>query len=219
MLRWLGMAGFLINTRGTTTMIDPLGGFDMPVLIDFPIAAATVPRLDAVLVTHSDNDHYSVRTCRQLAPVTAQFHSTRYVDTLMAAVGFASIGHDVGDSFDVGLVAATVPPADHAWQNESPASDRILQPEACCGFWLDTPDGTIWAPGDSWLITDHHLCMPTRMRCSSTSPTASGISASTGRSRWRTPTRPPRCCCTTGAVSMHRTSRLSTPTQLHRQTG
>ena len=39
-LRWLGMAGFLINSRGTTVMVDPLlGGFDMPVMIEFPIAA------------------------------------------------------------------------------------------------------------------------------------------------------------------------------------
>jgi L-ascorbate metabolism protein UlaG (beta-lactamase superfamily) len=69
-LRWLGMAGFLINSRGTTLMVDQLlGGFDMPVMIDFPIAAGTVPRLDAVLVTHSDNDHYSVPTCRQLSPI------------------------------------------------------------------------------------------------------------------------------------------------------
>ena len=60
-LRWLGMAGFLINSRGTTLMVDPLlGGFDMPVMIEFPIAGTDVPRLDAVLVTHSDNDHYSV---------------------------------------------------------------------------------------------------------------------------------------------------------------
>jgi L-ascorbate metabolism protein UlaG (beta-lactamase superfamily) len=57
-LRWLGMAGFLLNSRGTTIMIDPLlGDFDMPVLIDFPIEAAAVPHLDAVLITHSDNDH------------------------------------------------------------------------------------------------------------------------------------------------------------------
>ena len=42
-LRWLGMAGFLINSRGTTVMIDPLlGGFDMPVMIEFPIAAGDV---------------------------------------------------------------------------------------------------------------------------------------------------------------------------------
>ena len=52
-------------------------------------------------------------------------------------------------------------PADHAWQNESPgASDRVFQPEDACGFWIETPDGTIWAPGDSRLIPDHHLQMP-----------------------------------------------------------
>jgi L-ascorbate metabolism protein UlaG (beta-lactamase superfamily) len=40
-LRWLGMAGFFINCRVTTLMIDPLlGGFDMPVLIDFPMLPA-----------------------------------------------------------------------------------------------------------------------------------------------------------------------------------
>src|SRR3954464_13635409 len=84
-LRWLGMAGFLINARGTTVMIDPLlGGFDMPVMIDFPLDPETVPRLDAVLITHSDNDHFSVPTCRQLAPVTT-FHSTRYVETPIRA--------------------------------------------------------------------------------------------------------------------------------------
>src|SRR5689334_24797106 len=83
-LRWLGMAGFLINSRGTTLMVDPLlQGFDMPVLIRFPIAARDVPRLDAVLVTHSDNDHYSVPTNKALAAVTRAFHSTHWVDTLM----------------------------------------------------------------------------------------------------------------------------------------
>ena len=52
------MAGFLINSRGTTLMIDPLlGGFDMPIMIEMPVATADVPHLDAVLVTHSDNDH------------------------------------------------------------------------------------------------------------------------------------------------------------------
>ena len=148
-LRWLGMAGFLINTRGTMVMIDPLlGGFDMPVLIDYPITTAAVPQLDAVLVTHSDNDHYSVPTCRLLAPATAQFHSTQYVNTLMRSEGFPSTGHDIGDSFAIGPVTVTVTPADHAWQNESPGvSSRIFQSEDCCGFWLETPDGALGARG------------------------------------------------------------------------
>ena len=45
-LRWLGMAGVLINSRGTALLVDPLlGGFDMPIMIDMPIAAEDVPRL------------------------------------------------------------------------------------------------------------------------------------------------------------------------------
>ena len=161
-LRWLGMAGFLINSRGITVMIDPLlGGFDMPIMIEMPIAAADVPRLDAILVTHSDNDHYSVPTCRDLAGVTAAYHSTRYVASLMDEAELPAHGHDIGDHFGVGSLQITVTPADHAWQNESPgASDRIHQVEDACGFWIETPDGIIWAPGDSRLIRDHHLTMP-----------------------------------------------------------
>ena len=62
-IRWLGMAGFLVNSRGTTFMIDPLlEGYDMPLLINFPIKPKDVPHLDAVFATHSDNDHYIVET-------------------------------------------------------------------------------------------------------------------------------------------------------------
>ena len=161
-LRWLGMAGLAINSRGTTLMIDPLlQGFDMPMLIDFPTRASAVPHLDAVLITHSDNDHYSVPTCQALGAVTTEFHSTRYVESLMRADGLPALSHDIDDRFRVGPIEVTVTPADHAWQNESPgASDRVFQREDCCGFWLDTPDGSIWAPGDSRLIHEHHLAMP-----------------------------------------------------------
>src|SRR5918994_1181095 len=139
-LRWLGMAGFLINSRGTTLMVDPLlGGFDMPVMIEFPIAAADVPKVDAVLVTHSDSDHYSVSTCRDLAQGTREYHSTQYVASLMKQEGLPAYGHDIGEHFAIGQVRVEVTPADHAWQNDSPgASDRIFQPEDCCGFWLET---------------------------------------------------------------------------------
>lgn len=161
-IRWLGMAGFLINSRGTILAVDPLlQDFDMPVLIDFPIATADVPRMDAVLVTHADNDHYSTPTCRALAPVTTRFHSTQYVAGLMQDEGLPADGHDIGDTFAVGDVAVHVTPADHAWQNAFPQpGQRTFLDEDACGFWIRTPDGTIWAPGDSRLIRDHHLTMP-----------------------------------------------------------
>jgi L-ascorbate metabolism protein UlaG (beta-lactamase superfamily) len=128
-------------------MIDPLlEGFDMPIMIDMPIAATDVPELDAILVTHSDNDHYSVPTCRALAPVTRAYHSTGYVASLMQREGWPAHGHTIGDALDIGPVRVELTPADHAWQNESPgASDRVFQPEDACGFWIETPDGTVWA--------------------------------------------------------------------------
>lgn len=156
-LRWLGMAGFFINSRGTTIMVDPLlKGFDMPVMIDFPIATEDVPRLDAVLVTHADNDHYSVPTNRDLAAVTKEYHSTVYVDSLMKNEGLPSYGHGIGDTFHVGPVRVRVTPADHAWQNAYPgASERRFRDEDSAGFWIETPDGTVWAPGDSRLMPEH----------------------------------------------------------------
>ena len=156
------MAGFLINSRGTAVMVDPvLTGFDMRLLIEMPIAAADVPRLDAVLVTHSDNDHYSVPTCRALASVTPVYHSTWYVSSLMRSEELPAVGHDIGDVFDVGSVIVTLTPADHAWQNALPEqSTRTFKENDSAGFWIETPDGTIWAPGDSRLIPEHHLTMP-----------------------------------------------------------
>jgi L-ascorbate metabolism protein UlaG (beta-lactamase superfamily)/quercetin dioxygenase-like cupin family protein len=156
-LRWLGMAGFFVNSRGTTLMIDPLlRDFDMPVLIDFPIATKAVPRLDAVLVTHADNDHYSVPTNRDLKAVTLAYHSTRYVDTLMKKEKLPSHGHNIGDTFNVGNVRVSLTPADHAYQNYYPgSSDRWFRNEDASGFWIETPDGTIWAQGDSRLLAEH----------------------------------------------------------------
>ena len=161
-LRWLGMAGVLINSRGTVVMIDPvLRGFDMPILIEMPIAADAVPRLDAVLVTHSDNDHYSVPTCQDLSSVTSEFHSTQYVASLMSDQGLVAYGHNIGETFTIGDIRVTATPADHAWQNEIPGQNsHWFLPEDACGFWIETPDGTIWAPGDSRVIPDHHLSMP-----------------------------------------------------------
>ena len=155
-LRWTGNAGFLINSRGTTVMVDPLlQGFDMPLLIDLPIAPRDVPRLDAVLVTHADNDHYSIPTLRDLAPVTRELHSTVYVSSLMKPHGWPARGHAIGDAFAIGALRVRLTPVDHAWQNVQPNPARLFAKEDACGFWIETPDGTIWAPGDSRLMPEH----------------------------------------------------------------
>ena len=159
-IHWLGNAGVMINSWGTCVMIDPLlEGFDMPLLIDMPILPKEVPHLDAVLITHCDNDHFSRVTCKNLAPVCKAYHSTQYVSQLMREEELLGIGHDIGESFVVGDIKATLTPADHAWQNEHKKYNRVFQFEGYCGFWIETPDGTIWAPGDSRLL-EEHLQMP-----------------------------------------------------------
>jgi L-ascorbate metabolism protein UlaG (beta-lactamase superfamily) len=156
-LRWLGMAGFLINSRGATFMVDPLlEGFDIPMMIDFPILAKNVPHLDAVFVTHADNDHFSIPTNVAMSKVTNVYHSTVYVDSLMKNLNLKSVGHDIGDVLKVKNITVKLTPADHAYQNAYPGmSKRWFKNEDACGFWFDTPDGDIWATGDSRLIPEH----------------------------------------------------------------
>lgn len=160
-IRWLGMAGFLVNSRGTTFMIDPLlEGYDMPLLMKFPITPKGVPHVDALFATHSDNDHYSVETFKLLSSVTKEYHSTVYVDSLMKNEGLNSFGHFIGETFRFGTVTARLTLADHAWQNNFPrAGQRYYEPGDACGFWFNTPDGSIWAPGDSRFMQEQ-LHMP-----------------------------------------------------------
>jgi hypothetical protein len=56
----------------------------------------------------------------------------------------------------IGPVRAKLTPADHACQNAYPGmSKRFFKNEDACGFWMETPDGTIRAPGDSRLMPEH----------------------------------------------------------------
>lgn len=159
-ITWLGGAGILLNVRGTTVLIDPLlTGFDMPVLFDCPLRPENVPHLDAILVTHIDNDHFSRETCLKLKDVCGAFHSTGYVAQEMRAAGIPGEGHGIGASFEAGNVRATLTPAKHNWQSGIPEFGfRTWAEEDYCGFLFDTPDGRIWLPGDSRLLESHlHL--------------------------------------------------------------
>ena len=156
-IRWLGNAGFFINSCGTCIMVDPmLKGFDMPVLFQPPIIPEKVPHLDAVLITHCDNDHYSIPSCTELSSKCFQYHSTHYVDTLMRQQGLPSFGHDIGDEFRIGPVSVKLTPAYHLWQNgmEEFRKLREYKMEDYCGFLINTSDGLIWAPGDSRFLPE-----------------------------------------------------------------
>ncbi len=63
---WLGGGAAMINSHGTNLLIDPvLEGFDLPLLIENPLPIEEVGKVDGVLITHIDNDHFS-RPCASL---------------------------------------------------------------------------------------------------------------------------------------------------------
>ena len=160
-IRWLGGAGIFINRRGTNIMIDPvLEGFDMDMLFDSPLLPPDVPSLDALLVTHIDNDHFSRPTCKDLLGVCRSYHAPQYVAEVMRDEGIPGTGHDIHETFEVNDIKVTLTPADHDWQNFVPEFQyRHWAKEDYCGFWLETPDGIIWTPGDSRLL-EEQLHMP-----------------------------------------------------------
>ena len=154
---WLGNGGAMLNVRGTVILIDPLlKGFDMPIYTEAPIQPEDVPHADAVLITHSDNDHFSKDTLSGSKERCGSFHAPHYVAALMRDMGIDGQGHDIGDVFFVGPCKIKLTPADHAWQNESPkhSKERHFAMEDFCGFWMETPDGTVWMPGDSRLMEE-----------------------------------------------------------------
>ena len=121
-----------------------------------------IGKLDAVLVTHADNDHFSIPTNRNLKHVTRAYHSTIYVDSLMKNKDLPSFGHGIGQTFKVVNVNVNLTAADHAYQNAYPGmGKRIFKNEDACGFLIETPDGTIWETGDSRLLPEHLKYTPT----------------------------------------------------------
>lgn len=159
-VRWLGNGGAFVNSNGTCMMIDPLlQGFDMPLLVEPPIQAEETPELDAVLITHCDNDHFSIATCKELH--AKSFHAPKYVAGLMQENGMDGTGHEIGETFEVGCTKVRLTPADHAWQNEFHVGGREFKMEDFCGFWIETPDCTVWMPGDSRLMEEQlHYAHP-----------------------------------------------------------
>ncbi|RCW17769.1 MBL fold metallo-hydrolase [Streptococcus gallolyticus] len=158
---WLGNASILINSRGTIIVIDPiLDHFDMPLLIDLPIASTDIPQVDALLISHIDNDHLSFGTLGNIKAVTKSFHAPAYVSDVMKKEGFETQEHAVGESFAIEDIIITTTPTRHNWQNESPKYQyRQWQEDEYVGYWIETPDGTIWLPSDSQLLPEH-LTMP-----------------------------------------------------------
>jgi L-ascorbate metabolism protein UlaG (beta-lactamase superfamily) len=161
---WLGMAGAAINARGTILFIDPLittveskdgrvceSGHRLK--IPLPLEAEDVPRAEAVLYTHADGDHFGRLTAETfVARLDPKFLAPPPVQRMLQNAGVREEQIAVAKDFEstrIGEATVVVTPALHDWQEEDP-----WQRGDCCGYLVQTPDGTIWHPGDTRLIDE-----------------------------------------------------------------
>jgi L-ascorbate metabolism protein UlaG (beta-lactamase superfamily) len=164
MLIWLGMASAMVNVRGTIILIDPLLSLSLVdgqelcegehrLKLPLPIEAKDLPRVDVVLYTHADFDHFGPQTAQILVD---QF-SCRFIAPTPVAQQLREFGASEqritqvndDDALQIGEATIVVTPALHDWQEQNP-----WQRGDCCGFLIKTPDGTIWHPGDTRLIPE-----------------------------------------------------------------
>lgn len=159
---WLGMAGALINCRGTIIFIDPLISYGASnkecetgnrLLVPLPVTADSVPKADVICYTHADSDHYAEKTARILnSRLSPTFISPAPVFESLNKIGIEKTrSFKITDfaTYSFGDVDIIITPALHDWQEVNP-----WKREDCCGYLIKTPDGTIWHPGDTRLIPE-----------------------------------------------------------------
>ena len=167
---WLTGAGIMLNSHGTTIMVDPVISLasenppiseveEAPQYCMPPILAKDVKKLDAVLYTHADTDHMGTLTVNELKKLDLKFHGTPYVKMKLMELGVPEeqiVAHGLLDEFDIGDVHVKMTLADHPWQLDYPETQPYVHKlEDCCGFKFYTRDGVVWHPGDSKYLPEH----------------------------------------------------------------
>ena len=118
---WLGHAAVLLTLGGVNLLVDPLF-FSMsePEVSERKVDPRSLPKIDAVLITHGDNDHLNPNSLAQLSPDTP-IYAPRVgnepppfqVDIygMLKVLGFTNVVEvEPDDAFDVGGCRVTTLP-------------------------------------------------------------------------------------------------------------
>ena len=153
----VGHATLLIQAAGLNILTDPVWSaraspvrFAGPLRVTAPgIAFDDLPRVDAVLLSHSHYDHLDIATLRRLHERDAPLIVTPLGNDVIVRrhIGTARIvSGGWGDRFEIaGRAEAHIVPANH-WSSRRPGDRRMA---LWGGFMLRTPAGLIYFAGDS----------------------------------------------------------------------
>lgn len=151
---WLGHASFLLQGCGLSLLVDPVfSRYCAPLpfpslrrLIPPPCDLTDLPRVDAVLLTHSHYDHLDLPTLRTLGKdvrlLVAEGHGA-----WLGRKGFRD-GNEVRwhESFSLSPnIRVTATPAQHFTARSLTDRDQAHW----CGWRIDSPEGALWHAGDS----------------------------------------------------------------------
>ena len=158
---WLGHSSFLVQSRAISLLIDPIfadycSPLSLPQLrrkTAAPCRVADLPKIDAVLLTHSHYDHLDIQTLRQLGTktrlITPQGHAR-----WLAKKGFRNVieipWHGVHAISDKVTITAT--PAQHFTARS--LWDRDLG--HWCGWLIQDANSKLWHAGDTGYCPAFH---------------------------------------------------------------
>ena len=151
---WLGHASFLVQSQTVSLLIDPIfSDFCAPMPLPQlrrqtapPCRVADLPKIDAVLLTHSHYDHLDIKTLRQLGMethlITPQGHAR-----WLAKKGFCNVVEiPWNGTYTINeQVTITATPAQHFTARS--LWDRDLG--HWCGWLIQDAHCKLWHAGDS----------------------------------------------------------------------
>jgi N-acyl-phosphatidylethanolamine-hydrolysing phospholipase D len=158
---WLGHSSFLVQSRAISLLIDPIfTDYCSPVPLPqlrrktaAPCRVADLPKIDAVLLTHSHYDHLDIQTLRQLGTETRLITPQGHAHWL-AKKGFRNVieipWHGVHAISDEITITAT--PAQHFTARS--LWDRDLG--HWCGWLIQDAHSKLWHAGDTGYCPAFH---------------------------------------------------------------